>query len=181
MRFWLGGYTADMDGHASGIGMLLAGAADDASAGGPLGYAGEVAAADSPSWLAVHPGSPSLSAGDVVYAALEHRQQVQAFRRTGESTFVPLGGPVAAGEAVCHVAVAPDGRLLVASCWGDGRVVTMALDASGRPSAPVVAPPSTDPYGPDSSPAAGAPGIDLAAAARALPSSTTNTYVPFWL
>ena len=30
MRFWLGGYTADMDGVASGIGMLLAGAADDA-------------------------------------------------------------------------------------------------------------------------------------------------------
>lgn len=162
MRFWLGGYTADMDGHASGIGMLLAGAVDDALAGGPLGYAGEVVVADSPSWLAPHPTQ------DVVYAALEHRQQVQAFRRTGEATFVPLGAPVAAGEAVCHVAVAPDGRFLVASCWGDGRVVTMTLDASGRPSAPVVAPPSTDPYGPDSSPTAGAPDIDLAAAARAL-------------
>ena len=118
MRFWLGGYTADMGGHASGIGMLLAGAADDALAGGPLGYAGEVAAADSPSWLTAHPTQ------DVVYAALEHRQAVQAFRRTGETSFVPLGALVPAGEAVCHVAVSPDGRFLVASCWGDGRVVT---------------------------------------------------------
>ncbi|WP_194410136.1 lactonase family protein [Microbacterium cremeum] len=167
MRFLLGGYTADMDGNASGIGMLLAGAADDASAGGALAFTGEVVAADSPSWLAPHPGSPSLSKGDVVYAALEQRQAVQAFRRTGESTFVPLGDPVPAGEAVCHVAVAPDGRSLVASCWGDGRVVMMALDASGRPSAPVIAPASIDPYGPDAS-ADTMPDIDLAAAARAL-------------
>ena len=168
MRFWLGGYTADMDGHASGIGMLLAGAADDALAGGPLAFAGEAAVAESPSWLALHPGSSSLSRGDVLYAALEHRQAVQAFRRTGETTFVPLGGPVPAGEAVCHVAVAPDGRFLVASCWGDGRVVTMALDATGRASSPVIAPASADPYGPDPASSAPTTDLDLAAAARAL-------------
>ena len=81
MRFWLGGYTADMDGVASGMGTLLAGASDEASAGGPLGYAGEVVAADSPSWLTSHPRL------DVVYAALEGRGAVQAFRRTGEASF----------------------------------------------------------------------------------------------
>ena len=43
----------------------------------------------------------------------------------GESTLAPLGAPVEAGAAVCHVAVAPDGRSLIASCWGDGRVVQM--------------------------------------------------------
>ena len=167
MKLWLGGYTADMGGSATGIGMLLAGAADDASAGGALAYAGEVAAAASPSWLAPHPGSSSLSKGDVVYAALENRQQVQAFRRTGETTFAALGEPVAAGEAVCHVAVAPDGGSLIASCWGDGRVVRMTLDAAGRPSTPVLAPAGVDPYGPDAAPAE--PGdLDLAAAARAL-------------
>jgi len=167
VKLWLGGYTADMGGSATGIGMLLAGAADDASAGGALAYAGEVAAAASPSWLAPHPGSSSLSKGDVVYAALENRQQVQAFRRTGETTFAALGEPVAAGEAVCHVAVAPDGGSLIASCWGDGRVVRMTLDAAGRPSTPVLAPAGVDPYGPDAAPAE--PGdLDLAAAARAL-------------
>lgn len=150
-----------MGGSATGIGMLLAGPADEASAGGALAYAGELAAADSPSWLAPH---PTL---DVVYAALEARQQVQAFRRTGETSFTPLGEPVAAGEAVCHVAVAPDGGSLIASCWGDGRVVRMSVDAAGRPSSPVLAPAAVDPYGPDAAPAE--PGdLDLAAAARAL-------------
>ncbi|MHC3000136.1 lactonase family protein [Microbacterium sp. HJ5] len=160
MRFLLGGYTADMDGAASGIGMLLAGAADDGSAGGPLTFAGDVAATDSPSWLAPH---PTL---DVVYAALEARGAVQAFRRTGEASFVPLGEAVPAGEATCHVAVAPDGASLLAACWGDGRVVRMRLDAAGRPSSPVAAPPAADPYGSDAT--AGAPDLDLAAAARAL-------------
>lgn len=176
MRFWLGGYTADMDGSATGLGMLLAGAADDASAGGALAFAGDVATAESPSWLAPHPGSPSLAKGDVVYAALERRQQVQAFHRTGDATFVRFGAPVPAGEAVCHVAVAPDGRFLVASCWGDGRVVRIDLDAAGRPSSPVVAPPAVDPYGPEAPTAPRAGDIDLAAAARALREAAGSEY-----
>lgn len=170
MRFWLGGYTADMQGSATGFGMLLAGAADDASAGGALAFAGDVAATDSPSWLAAHPGL------DVVYAALEERQQVQAFRRTGEASFVPHGSPVAAGEAVCHVAVAPDGRSLVASCWGDGRVVRMDLDASGRPSSPTIAPAAADPHAPGAVAPLEAGGLDLAAAARALREAAGEEY-----
>jgi 6-phosphogluconolactonase len=169
MRFLLGGYTADMDGSASGIGMLHAGASDDASAGGPLGFTGTVAAADSPSWVAQR---PSL---DVVYATLEHRGAVQAFTRTGESSFVPLGPPVEAGEAVCHAAVAPDGGSLLAACWGDGRVVRMSLDASGRPHTPVIAPASVDPHGPDA-PAPEFPDLDLAAATRALRAAAGEDY-----
>jgi len=169
MKFWLGGYTADMGGSASGIGMLLAGAADEASAGGALAYAGEVATTDSPSWLAPHPTQ------EVLYAALENRQHVQAFRRTGETTFAPLGEPVAAGEAVCHIAVAPDGGSLIASCWGDGRVVRMTVDAAGRPSAPVLAAPAVDPYGPDAAPAEPI-GLDLAEAARALRAAAGDEY-----
>ena len=163
MRFWLGGYTADGEGSASGIGELVAGAPDDVSAGGQLSFGGTAApTSGSPSWLAAH---PTL---DVVYAALEDSGTVRAFRRSGESTLAPLGGPVAGGEALCHVAVAPDGGSLVASCWGDGRVVRMSLDAAGRPSAPVIAPPATDPYDADAAPADTAGGIDLAAASRAL-------------
>lgn len=167
MRFLLGGYTADRGGNATGIGMLRAGAADDASAGGALAYTGGAVATDSPSWVAPHPGSATLARGDVVYAALEERQQVQAFRRTGEESFVPFGEALPAGESVCHVAVSPDGRFLVASCWGDGRVVRMGLDAEGRPSAPRLAPAAIDPHGPDGG--ADRPcDVDLAAAARAL-------------
>lgn len=176
MRFWLGGYTARSEGTASGIGVLLAGSADDGSAGGPLSFAGDAAPVDgSPSWVSAH---PSL---DVVYAAVEDAGTVRAYRRTGEQTFTALGGPVEAGDAVCHLAVAPDGGSLVAACWGDGRVVRMSLDAAGRPSAPVIAAVAVDPYaaagdgdagvldGGDLGGAAGAGvGIDLAQAARAL-------------
>jgi 6-phosphogluconolactonase len=162
MRFWTGGYTADMDGAAAGVGILLAGAADDPLAGGPLGFAGDaVAESGSPSWLAAH---PTL---DVVYAALEGAGAVQAYVRTGEASFVPLGARVPVGDLACHVAVAPDGGSLVAACWGDGRVVRMPLDAAGTPSSPVAAPAARDPYGPDAEEAAEAL-PDLAAAAAAL-------------
>jgi 6-phosphogluconolactonase len=163
MRFWLGGYTADGEGSASGIGALVAGAPDDALAGGQLSFGGTAATTGgSPSWLAAH---PTL---DVVYAALEDAGSVRAFWRTGESSFAPLGGAVAGGEALCHIAVAPDGGSLVASCWGDGRVVRMSLDGAGRPSAPTIAQAAVDPYDPDATPAEFAEGIDLAAASRAL-------------
>jgi 6-phosphogluconolactonase (cycloisomerase 2 family) len=162
MRFWVGGYAADMDGAAEGIGELLAGTADDALAGGPLGFGGTVAATASPSWLAPH---PSL---DVVYAALEGEGTVQAFRRTGERSFSRLGAPVAAGDLVCHVAVAPDGGSLIASCWGNGAVVRMRLDAAGTPSGPVTAAPAQDPYAESGMRTEPTGDIDLVAAARAL-------------
>ncbi|GEP47541.1 lactonase family protein [Microbacterium saccharophilum] len=170
MRFFLGGYTADRDGHATGMGVLHAGTPHDVLAGGPLGTGPDaVTVGGSPSWIAWHPH------GDVLYAALEGAGVVQAFRRTGVESFVRLGAAVTAGDAVCHVAVAPDGASLVASCWGDGRVVRIALAADGTPAAPEIAAAADDPCGSG----AGAPepgtgalgpvgGIDLAAAARAL-------------
>lgn len=122
-RFWLGGYGAGMDGSADGIGLL----AGDAQSATTLAYRGAVAAAPSPSWLAEHPRL------DVVYAALEGDAAVQAFARTGEATLAPLGDRVPVGENVCHLAVAPSGKSLVASCYGDGKVVRIGLDAEGRP------------------------------------------------
>ena len=65
MRFFTGGYPADMGGEATGIGMLHAGSADTAFVDGALGFGGEVVSTDSPSWLAAHPTR------DVIYAALE--------------------------------------------------------------------------------------------------------------
>ncbi|GAA1467068.1 lactonase family protein [Microbacterium thalassium] len=170
MRFWIGGYTADMDGHASGIGMLRAGDADSPLAGGQLAYTDSVADAASPSWLAAH---PTL---DVVYAALEGEGAVQAFRRTGEDSFARLGDAVPAGDLTCHIAVAPDGGSLLASCWGDGRLVRMALDAAGRPARPSIAPVTVDPYGADAAPGTPDADPDLAAAARALREAAGDEY-----
>jgi len=194
MRFWLGGYTPEMEGSAPGIGGLLAGAPDDHLAGGPLAYTGGVvrprhedentdaaaardpAATGSPSWLAAHPRL------DVVYAALEGSAQVAAFRRAGDAQLEYLGELVPAGDVVCHGAVAPDASSLVACAWGDGSVVRVALDAAGRPSRPVAADAASDPYGDDSgaggpgAAAASAGGIDLAAAARALREAAGEEY-----
>ncbi|MGH7291335.1 MAG: beta-propeller fold lactonase family protein, partial [Myxococcota bacterium] len=156
MRFWTGGYTARSDGNATGIGILTAGAADEILAGGQLSFRGNAVAAEaSPSWVTAHPVL------DVLYAALEDAGTIRAYRRTGDAAFEPFGGPVEAGEAVCHLAVAPDGGSLVASCWGDGRVVRMSLDAAGRPSAPVLGVAAVDPYGADAEPADFGGAVDL--------------------
>lgn len=168
MRFFLGGYTAEMDGAATGIGVLHAGTPHDVLAGGPLGTGPDaVTVGGSPSWIAWHPR------GDLLYAALEGAGVVQAFRRTGETSFVRLGAPVPTGDAVCHVTVAPDGGSLIASCWGDGRVVRMALAADGAPARPEIAPAAEDPHRsgealPGPVALGSAAGTDLAAAARAL-------------
>ncbi|MFJ6428497.1 lactonase family protein [Microbacterium maritypicum] len=129
-RFWLGGYGAAMDGSADGIGLL---AGDEGREASTLAYRGTVVETPSPSWLAQH---PSL---DVVYAALEGDSAVQAFSRTGEAALTPLGAPAPVGQYVCHVAVAPNGSALIASCYGDGRVVRFDLDAEGR-----IVPPKPD-------------------------------------
>ncbi|CAH0238196.1 6-phosphogluconolactonase [Microbacterium oxydans] len=122
-RFWLGGYGEGMEGQAEGIGLL---AGDSGREANSLSYRGAVTRTPSPSWLASHPRL------DVVYAALEGDAAVQAFARSGDQALVPLGEPVAAGDSVCHLAVAPDGQSLIASCYGDGRVVRIGLDADGR-------------------------------------------------
>lgn len=153
-RFWVGGYGADMDGDAAGIGVL---SGDDGREPTTLAYRGVAASTPSPSWLAPH---PTL---DVVYAALEGEGAVQAFRRTGDATLAPLGAPVAAGEAVCHLAVAPSGGYLVASCYGDGRVVRIGLDAAGALHDPRAANAATDPHA--------APSAADAAAASLFPST----------
>jgi 6-phosphogluconolactonase len=187
LQFWVGGWGPEMDSAAEGVGALAAGGLDDASAGGPLAFVGTAARAASPSWLAAH---PSL---DVVYATLESEGRLQAYRRSGPSSLAPLGRAVEVGDAVCHAAVSSDGAFLVASCWGDGRVVRIGLDAVGRPASRVEAAAAVDPHagsgsgsgsggagvdagaghagaGPAGagSPWAGAGGVDLAAAARAL-------------
>lgn len=141
MRFFIGGRGSDMGGEGAGIGVVTAGEAESPIASGALAYRGDAVEAPSPTWITRHPSAP------VVYAALEGEQRVAAFRRTGETTLQPLGS-VEAGEAVCHVAVAPDGSCLVASCWGDGRVVHVPLAPDGRLGEPALAVAAQDPYRP---------------------------------
>ncbi|MCM3695002.1 lactonase family protein [Microbacterium oleivorans] len=158
MRFLLGGYSADMGGSATGIGLLDAGTADSSLASGPLGFGGDVAAAESPSWIARH---PSL---DVVYATLEGRGAVRAYLRTGERTFVPLGHEVVVGDSPCHVLALEDA--LIVSCYGDGAVVRVGLAPDGRPGTARAW----------TGVAEGGPTSDVSAAARALRAAAGAEY-----
>lgn len=123
-RFWVGGYGSRHGGSADGIGLLLG---DTGRESNTLAFRGVAADASSPSWLAQH---PTLG---VIYAALEGDGAVQAFVLSGERVLRPLGDPVPAGPEVCHLAVSPSGLSLLASCYGDGRVVRIGLDIDGRP------------------------------------------------
>jgi 6-phosphogluconolactonase len=160
---WCGSYTADSDGHGSGISVIRAG--DN----GALLPAQPAVAADSPSFLAEHPSLP------VVYAVGEFAKTIQAYSIVGADQGAadaadaaagaagadatggtpedptadllrPLGDAWPAGEAVCHVTVDPAGRYAIAACWGDGQVLAYELDQAGRITARHAAEAATDPY-----------------------------------
>lgn len=131
---WTGTYTPDGGGRAEGIGALAA------SSDGTLQWLGTAAAADSPSFLAVHPSLP------VVYAVAEQRGKIQAYRRTGDFGLEAFGQAQAAGTATCHIGADPQGRFAVACCWGDGQVVLYELDDDGGLAGRFPAAASVDPY-----------------------------------
>ncbi|MFI2565265.1 lactonase family protein [Paenarthrobacter sp. NPDC018779] len=131
---WTGCYTADRDGNGEGIGALTA---DDK---GGLTHLGLAVTANSPSFLAVHPSQP------VVYAVAEEGKMVRAFRRTGVAELEPFGEPWPAGEAACHVAVDPQGRFIVVTCWGDGQVILYELDDDGAITSRASAEAAVDPH-----------------------------------
>jgi len=104
--FYVGAYTADMGGTATGIAAL--GSLPD----GSLEYLGLAAASASPAYLAAH--------DDLVYAAAEAAGRIEVYRR-GEGFALELVASAAAGGAApCHVA--RYGDTLVAACYVDGRL-----------------------------------------------------------
>lgn len=130
-RFWVGGYSPDGGGTSMGIRAV-------GIRNGALTDLGLAHHADSPSWLATHPTLP------VLYAALEHRAEVAAYRILGHARLEPLGRPVRSGELVCHLAVA--GATMIASCYGDGQVLAYPINADGSLGAPTAARASVDPF-----------------------------------
>jgi 6-phosphogluconolactonase len=106
-RIWVGTYTDDMNGSASGIGVL------GVAADGSLEDHGLAAAADSPSFL--------VSSGDTIYAAGEGARVVSAYRIAGNELHF-LGVQDTAGELPCALAVLGDRAALAVACYGDGTV-----------------------------------------------------------
>jgi 6-phosphogluconolactonase (cycloisomerase 2 family) len=131
---WAGSYTAESNGHGTGIGAIAV------RGDGGLGWLGTAVEAPSPSFIGVHPTLP------VVYAVAEAAQTVRAYRRTGLFGLEPLGDAWPAGGAACHVAVDPSGRFIVVTCWGDGSVLLYGLDDDGGIASRFAAEPATDPH-----------------------------------
>ncbi|MFC8039795.1 lactonase family protein [Paenarthrobacter sp. NPDC057355] len=131
---WTGSYTADRNAKGEGI------AAISADSEGHLTSLGLAVAADSPSFLASHPTLP------VLYAVAEEAGHVQAYRRTGEAKLEAFGEPWPTGEATCHVAADPQGRFIVATCWGDGQVILFELDDDGAITSRASAAAAVDPH-----------------------------------
>lgn len=133
-KFWVGGYSPDGGGASLGIRAVEIN-------NGVLRDLGLAHHADSPSWLATHPKLP------ILYAALEPRGEIATYAVVGHDRLKLLGKPVPAGDLVCHLAVAGAAGPLIASCYGDGRVLAYPINTDGSLDKPAVAPASIDPFG----------------------------------
>lgn len=130
---WTGCYTADGHGTGEGIGVIHV-------ENGVPSWSHLAARTPSPSFLAKHPSLP------VLYAAGEMAQTLSAFHIDGPGRLAPLGTVRHAGDAVCHVAVAPQGRYVIACCWGDGQVLCYPVGDDGSLGDALPAPAALDPH-----------------------------------
>lgn len=131
---WTGSYTADRNAKGEGIGAI------SIDGQGNLTSLGLAVSADSPSFLAPHPTLP------ILYAVAEEAGTVQAYRRTRVAELEPFGKPWPTGEATCHVAADPQGRFIIATCWGDGQVILFELDDDGAITSRFSAEAAVDPH-----------------------------------
>ena len=113
-RLLIGGYTPD-----KGIGAGIAVIED--------GGVTQIVTADSPSWIARHPGLP------VLYAVAETDEGgVAAWSLVDGVPAAPLGTGETGGADPCHLAVDSTGRFLVTVNYTGGSVAVHALDDDGR-------------------------------------------------
>lgn len=71
---------------------------------------------------------------------------MQAYRRTRVAELEPFGEAWPTGEATCHVAADPQGRFIIATCWGDGQVILFELDDDGAITSRFSAEAAVDPH-----------------------------------
>ncbi|WP_170165508.1 lactonase family protein [Agrococcus jenensis] len=114
----LGGFTdGDADGAPSGLAVHAADAAGDE----PV----DVLALENPTWITPAPRGPLL------YVSHSARRTLSAVRLDAEGTLQLVDEIDIGAMNPAHVAVGPDGRSLIASCFTEGAVVRVALDEQG--------------------------------------------------
>lgn len=137
MRWFVGGYTADSGGKASGIGVLTS----REGASSALKYEELPLRINSPSWITADVQRESL------YVACESEGAVRALRVRENDKGLHLaanGDGYLAGAALCHTALAGD--RVYTSSWGDGDIGHFRVTEAGVLDPIKTTKPADDPY-----------------------------------
>lgn len=119
---FVGGYTAESDGHAVGITSLL----NEKSAKVVRLDVVSTMELVSPTWLTRHPTRPVLLATGETNPGV-----VSSLRWDDDGTLTLLSTVETAGDGACHVAVSPDGEFAVAASYVSGVVSVFGINADG--------------------------------------------------
>jgi 6-phosphogluconolactonase len=121
MQVIIGGYTAEMDGNATGVRSLTA---DDAKPGEVT----EVMTlpVPSPTYVIAHPVQPWL------FAVTEGSpSQLHSIARESDGRLSLISSVDSDGDFACHLALAPDGLHLMVAHYGSGSVASFAVGEGG--------------------------------------------------
>ncbi|GAA3708035.1 beta-propeller fold lactonase family protein [Microlunatus aurantiacus] len=125
---FVGGYSAESDGHATGVTSLL----NTGSARRVRLEPASTLPLISPTWLTHHPSRPLLLA-----AGENSPGTVSSLRYDPDGSLVLLSTVEIAGDGACHVAVTPDGAHAIVASYRSGSLSTVAIGDNGTLSAVV--------------------------------------------
>ncbi len=119
---FVGGYTAESDGRATGVGSLL----NEGSGKRVRLEPASTLALVSPTWLTRHPSLPVLlSAGETTPGT------VSSLRYDADGSLALLSTVETGGDGACHVAVSPDGAYAIVASYRSGSLATFAIADNG--------------------------------------------------
>jgi 6-phosphogluconolactonase (cycloisomerase 2 family) len=119
---FVGGYTAEADGHAVGVTSLL----NEKSAKRVHLEAVSTMELTSPTWLTPHPTLPVLLAtGEASQGTLS------SLRWDSDGGFTLLSTVETAGDGGCHVAITDDGRFAIVASYRSGLLSVIGINGDG--------------------------------------------------
>ncbi|HEU5484346.1 MAG TPA: beta-propeller fold lactonase family protein [Microlunatus sp.] len=119
---FVGGYTTEADGHATGVTSLL----NENSAKRVRLKTASLMELTSPTWLARHPTLPVLLAtGEATPGT------VSSLRWDDDGTLTLLSTVETAGDGACHVAMTSDGRYAIVSSYRSGLISVVGVNSNG--------------------------------------------------
>ncbi len=119
---FVGGYTAESDGRATGVGSLL----NEGSGRRVRLEPASTLPLASPTWLTRHPTRPVL-----LVASETTPGTVSSLRYEPDGSLALLSTVQIGGDGACHVAVTPDGAYAIVASYRSGSLCTFAIGDNG--------------------------------------------------